>query len=270
MANAEDVLNVARRELGYSRWDDPLPGTKYGRWYAIDHGEYYGHSGVAFCAMFVSWVLNQAAVPCIGIPGAYCPYIVRDLRRAGAALGAHDGRPGDIILFDWNHDGVADHIGFVEVNHGSYYTTIEGNTLNGRVARRNRSFGDVVCCGRPNYSGGSIDIPDDGSLSVDGWAGPNTVRKWQEVLGTETDGVISGQGIDDRPYHVRLVSVSYEGDGDSQLAKKVQEIVGVDVDGYIGPNTISAIQSRLGTDTDGYFGPNTARSLQERLNTGSF
>ena len=67
MANAEDILNVARRELGYSRWDDPLPGTKYGRWYAVDHGEYYGHSGVAFCAMFVSWVLNQAAVTMVHI-----------------------------------------------------------------------------------------------------------------------------------------------------------------------------------------------------------
>lgn len=270
MASPNDVLNIARREIGYSRWNDPQRGTKYGRWYSVGRGSYYGENGVAFCAMFVSWVLDQAGVSCVGIPEAYCPYIVRSIRAANANVGATRGQPGDIILFDWNRDGVSDHIGFVENNHGSYYTTIEGNTLNGQVARRTRPYSTVVCCARPNYNGDRVDIQTDGILSVDGWAGPNTVTKWQQVLGTSMDGVITGQSRDDQPYHVRLASVWYDGDGDSQLAKKVQEIVGTDVDGYIGPNTISRIQERLGTDVDGYFGPKTVCALQERLNGGSF
>ena len=56
MANtAEDVMNIAQDEIGYSRWDDPQEGTKYGRWYADYTDEpYYGTSGVPYCAMFVS------------------------------------------------------------------------------------------------------------------------------------------------------------------------------------------------------------------------
>ena len=35
--------------------------------------------------------------------------------------------PGDIIFFDWNNNGVADHVGIVESCDGSYVYTIEGN-----------------------------------------------------------------------------------------------------------------------------------------------
>ena len=60
MATAQDLIELARGEVGYSRWDDPLPGTKYGRWYEEqvdkDPDNYdFGASGVAYCAMFVSW-----------------------------------------------------------------------------------------------------------------------------------------------------------------------------------------------------------------------
>ena len=34
MATASEVLRIAAGEIGYSRWTDPQPGTKYGRWYA--------------------------------------------------------------------------------------------------------------------------------------------------------------------------------------------------------------------------------------------
>ena len=60
MATASEVLRIAAGEIGYSRWTDPQPGTKYGRWYAQSHGSYYGASGVPFCAMFVSWVMSRA------------------------------------------------------------------------------------------------------------------------------------------------------------------------------------------------------------------
>ena len=46
MPSAADVLRIAEAEVGYSRWDDPLPGTKYGRWYAqITDSPYFGTSG---------------------------------------------------------------------------------------------------------------------------------------------------------------------------------------------------------------------------------
>ncbi|SQC02304.1 hypothetical protein [Mobiluncus curtisii] len=38
MVTANTILNTATAEIGYSRWDDPKPGTKYGRAYAVKHG----------------------------------------------------------------------------------------------------------------------------------------------------------------------------------------------------------------------------------------
>ena len=52
---AQNVLGWAAGEIGYTRWDDPEEGSKYGRWYAQKHGAYYGTSGVPFCAMGASW-----------------------------------------------------------------------------------------------------------------------------------------------------------------------------------------------------------------------
>ena len=70
---------------------------------------------------------------------------------------------GDLVLFDWGGDGLADHIGIVEENHPDegYMTTIEGNTSSGSagsqsnggvVARRQRGYGSVRCVVRPDYN----------------------------------------------------------------------------------------------------------------------
>lgn len=157
---AESVLAVARNEIGYSRWDDPQPGTKYGRWYEEqidrDSGNYdFGASGVPFCAMYVSWVLAQAGASCVGFPGAYCPSIVQAGRSRGKTVSCSNARPGDVVLFDWNGDGDSDHVGFVESNSGSYLQCIEGNTNNGAVARRTRAYSTVICVIRPDYDGAS-------------------------------------------------------------------------------------------------------------------
>lgn len=106
-------------------------------------------------------------------------------------------------------------------------------------------------------------------LAVDGVIGPETTRKWQTILGTPADGVISGQPSVNRKYLAAFTSIQY-GRGGSTLVRKVQSIVGTTVDGYLGPQTVKAIQRRLGVAADGYFGPITARALQSRLNTGTF
>ena len=186
--DASSVLSVARGEIGYSRWADPQPGTKYGREYALAHGSYYGTSGVPYCAMFVTWVFAHAGATCPGLPSAYCPHIARDARAAGAAVGASQAQPGDLVIFDWGGDGEADHVGIVESNDGSRLTTIEGNTSSGAggsqsnggvVARRSRGYGVVQCCVRPSWgpSAGWVKAEDgrwwyrhaDGSWTSGGW-----------------------------------------------------------------------------------------------------
>ena len=120
MATASEVLRIAAGEIGYSRWTDPQPGTKYGRWYAQSHGSYYGASGVPFCAMFVSWVMSRAGQAFPGLPAAYVPYVLSAGR--SRAVSTRSARPGDIVIFNWD-GGVVDHIGFVEANHCLLYTS---------------------------------------------------------------------------------------------------------------------------------------------------
>ena len=161
MATASDVLRIARGEVGYCRYDDPERGTKYGRWYAELVGDKaFGANGVAYCAMFASWVLAQAGVECAGMPGAYCPSIHHSQTLAAAQL-----RPGDLVLFDWEDDGTDDHIGIVASNDaaGKRIATIEGNTSGGRVAERTRAY-STVCGGiRPAYDGQT----SSGAVAVD-------------------------------------------------------------------------------------------------------
>lgn len=271
MATASEVLRIAAGEIGYSRWTDPQPGTKYGRWYAQSHGSYYGASGVPFCAMFVSWVMSRAGQAFPGLPAAYVPYVLSAGR--SRAVSTRSARPGDIVIFNWD-GGVVDHIGFVEANHGSYIQTIEGNTNNGRVARRTRAWNTIAAILRPAYSGSATSSGGGtGRLTVDGSCGPATIRRWQQVMGTSVDGIISGQYRPDgrtwgRPALVDSC-VRYGGGG-SNLIRAVQRKLNLTADGLLGPATIRALQKHLGVAQDSWFGPGTARALQSRLNTGRF
>lgn len=273
MATASEVLRIAAGEIGYSRWTDLQPGTKYGRWYAQSHGSYYGASGVPFCAMFVSWVMSRAGQAFPGLPAAYVPYVLSAGR--SRAVSTRSAKPGDIVIFNWD-GGVVDHIGFVEANHGSYIQTIEGNTLNGRVARRTRAWGVVAAILRPAYtspSTGGASAGASGMLAVDGNVGPATVRRWQQVMGTTVDGIISGQVVPDgRTYWRPAIdsSVVRYGAGGSDLIRAVQRRLGCGVDGLLGPATIRAIQAHYGLARDASFGPATARALQSALNQGRF
>ena len=165
MATANDILRIAAGEIGYSRWNDPLAGTKYGRWYAQKvNSSYFGTNGVPYCAMFVSWVFDQAGQALTGLPSASCAAIRNANRNTERHIKTiQNAKPGDVVLFDWNPsagDG-PDHVGIVEKNCGSYLQTIEGNTSSGNsgsqsngggVYRRTRAWSTVYMIIRPVYS----------------------------------------------------------------------------------------------------------------------
>lgn len=298
MASAEDVLNVACGEIGYSRWSDPQAGTKYGRWFAEITGDsYYGESGVPYCAMFVSWCFSQAGATFPAYPSAYCPDIVSAGYAQGATVSVQQAAPGDVVLFDWGHDDEADHVGIVEHNDG-YLTTIEGNTSSsnsgsqsngGCVARKERSYDCVCCVVRPSYDGGvSTYQPTTSSeLGDTSWTGKLMLSEWQRQLGTDVDGKISNQ-----PTYIRyeilnhVTTESFDGATDapngSQMIQALQFMLnstigaGLDTDGFCGPLTVSALQTWLnqqGFDcgrVDGYYGANTSQAVGKALDAGAF
>jgi cell wall-associated NlpC family hydrolase len=60
--------------------------------------------------------------------------------------GGYTPAPGDLIFFDWEGDGVSDHVGIVERADGTTVYTIEGNTSDS-VARRSYALDSVKITG---------------------------------------------------------------------------------------------------------------------------
>ena len=220
---ADALIAVAAGEVGYSRYDDPEQGTKYGRWYAKrTNSPYFGYTGVHYCAMFASWCLYQLAITCAGTPTASCTSgLLNSARRAGKLLRCSELRRGDLVLFNWKGGGYyaseADHVGIVVENHGTWLETIEGN-VSGCVKRCTRYPSDVVGGIRPDFerpeeddvysfalikkgstgdavklAQAALNIRDDAGLLVDGEFGSITedaVKAYQKKKGIYPDGMV--------------------------------------------------------------------------------
>lgn len=269
----QDILTIAAHEIGYSRWSDPQPGTKYGRDYASRHGKYYGKSGVPFCAMFVTWVFRQAGIAPPGGDFAYCPAGIKAMKKLGLEVNKHSAQPADIVFFDWGKDGESDHVGIVETNNGQHLTTIEGNTTfrgySGAVARRTRNFQDVCNVFRPRYETAATHRTNNQVLEIDGWFGQASIRRLQAVLGTTQDGVISGQPVCNRRYCPNSSNgwewVAHGAKG-STCIKAWQRKTGATVDGLFGQASVKSTQKFLGVPVDGYMGAVTVKAWQTWLN----
>ena len=263
-----DVLSWAASQVGYDRYTDPQPGTIYGRWYAKYTGvAWYGTSGVPYCAMFVSDGLVTCDVKCPHFPSAVAFDESDNL--GGRRVSKYNLLPGDVVAFDWDDDNSGDHVGFVEKVYSGYIQTIEGNTDNGRVARKTRYLSSVICGVRPYYADSTTE--KGGAIAVDGDCYTATVTEWQRQVGTTVDGFISGQSRLDARFVPAIRAIQYDGGG-SQLVRAVQRIVGASVDGYFGYETSKALQWWLAGKgcnpgpIDGMFGTNSVKALQRSLN----
>lgn len=103
---------------------------------------WYGVIG-PWCAMAVSRAYVEAGSKAFvkGSRYAYVPYIVHDARAGANGLAiTQEPKPGDIVCYDWDGDGVADHTGlFDHWSAGNDFVAVEGNT-----ARGNDSNGGAV------------------------------------------------------------------------------------------------------------------------------
>lgn len=249
MATPSDLLAYAARDIGYSRWNDPLQGTKYGRWYADLVGNPgYAANGVAFCAMAASYWFNGISQSCPGLPEAYVPYIYNKAKKVvGVVLSnKKNAKPGDLILFDWGNDGSLNHTGIVELNKRSYLQTIEGNSPAGKVARHTRSWGTIRYIIRPVWDGDDPETTEDPRvIAVDGLWGGDTTYLAQLILDAPyKDRIISRQNAEWRSISKgctlewEWLKSGYE--KGSQTIALLQEVWGVpakDRDGLVGPDT---------------------------------
>lgn len=112
------IVQVAKQEVGSSN------GEKYWRWYGFD-------SYVEWCACFVSWCGEQAGLIESGAMPKFslCENGI-DWFKSHGKWQETGGIPsaGSLVFFDWNGDGISDHVGIVEKYEGGIIYTVEGNT----------------------------------------------------------------------------------------------------------------------------------------------
>ena len=125
MATAQDVLNVARSQIGFHAGaQDENP---YGIWYGIKNAPY--------CAMGVSWCFAQVGLSNLIAAQtpkgfSYNPAALPWFQRQGLVVNKYQSQPGDLAFWDWNSDGVVDHVEIIENASPDGLTTIGFNTGN--------------------------------------------------------------------------------------------------------------------------------------------
>ena len=142
----QKILEIAQGEIGTIEKTNQNDGA------VLKYPKAFGRGTEKWCADFVSWVCSLAGGE---LNDPYTPSVVNRLKAKDLWKGLDDPEPGDLVLFDWDHDRVADHIGLVEtVNADGSINTIEGNTNNpitGQegVWRRERALSTVLGFGDP-------------------------------------------------------------------------------------------------------------------------
>lgn len=262
MASVGTLINRMRywcavANLGYSQSD---------RW------NFNASAGNCDCSSLVIHCLKEAGFDTGN--ATYTGNLSDNLTRRGWKRLPANGNPqaGDILLNDVHH--VAVYLGGGKLaqasisERGTAYGSAGDQT--GRETNIRRYYSYPWNC---YLRYGGVSSASAGALAVDGNVGPATVRKWQQVMGTAVDGIISGQQVPDGRTYARPAidsSVVRYGGGGSDLIRAVQRRLGCGVDGLLGPATIRAIQSHYGLAQDASFGPATARALQSALNQGRF
>lgn len=148
---AEKLLSFARNEIGVK--ESPKGSNK------VKYNTEYGGSPKPWCCVFVWWLFRQAGASELFFNGsktAYAPALLTYHKKMGQAV-SRDYQPGDIIFFDFNGNGTADHVGLCESWDGKNITTIDGNTgvgnefNGGAVMRRTRNRKYICGAYRPDY-----------------------------------------------------------------------------------------------------------------------
>jgi hypothetical protein len=145
------VTKIAHREVGQKESPANSNMQKYGAW--------YGLNGVAWCAIYVSWVFDQAGLKLGKIDTDkgyhYVPSAYNFWKRTSRTT--IDPQEGDIVIFDWQGDKLADHTGiFLHwIVKGETFLSIEGNTSisndssGGEVMIRIRQLSSVMAFIKP-------------------------------------------------------------------------------------------------------------------------
>lgn len=163
MAKASEIMKLAKSYVGTK--ESPAYSNN-----VIFNTHYYGHEvsggNYAWCVVFVWDTFRMAGASNLFCDGKKTAWVdtVRDWAKSkGLVVSKDQGRHGDLALFDWNHNGSGDHIGFIDAkNANGSYQTCEGNTSvdnnsnGGEVQIRTRYPSEIMMIIRPQYEAEEI------------------------------------------------------------------------------------------------------------------
>ncbi len=155
MGTVEDLLNVARAQIGIK--ENPMNSNKviYNTWY---YGREVSGTEYPWCQVFVQWCYNQVDVQ-LPIKTASCSALMNAAKKDGTWF-TSGYKPGDITIYDFTGKRRnATHCGIVEeVLHDYGVRAIEGNTSisgsqsnGGMVCRKDRHSKFIIGVVRPTF-----------------------------------------------------------------------------------------------------------------------
>ena len=164
-----EILTLAREQIGVS---ESPPGSNNVKYNTAYYGRKVSGSSYPWCCVFIWWLFRECGASKLFFGGektASCTALMKYAKNHG--LWVTSGfRPGDLILYNFNSDSYAEHIGICESATKKTVTCIEGNTSTtsddngGKVMRRTRNLSVVLGAYRPKYAAASS--PSEGGVSV--------------------------------------------------------------------------------------------------------
>ena len=197
---------------------------------------------IEWCACFISWLAEKLGITDIIPVDMSCNSQIKKFKSMGVWHTDRNFQSGDIIYYDWDNSGDADHVGIIEKENGMSLTVIEGNNgnfPNDRVRRREINSASSLIFGyaRPKYPSVTFRKSSDNTINVflptlhKGDSG-NSVKILQAFL-------IAYE------YSIGISGIDGEFGFDTESAvKQFQKKSGIDVDGIVGRDTWSELLKR--------------------------
>lgn len=228
--NNEELLKIAQKHLGEG-------GAKFRKFCGLP-------AGSAWCNAFVDYIANEGGDAKLYFNGkkeTYCPHSIKWCKANLAQVPLFLAMPMDIIYFDWDRNGVPNHIGFVRSRKSTdAILTIEGNTGNA-VRQKTRPAKYVQAVFRPHFPP-EVKLKKIRLGSNDKF-GFYSVYNLQLALGMTPSGILTKETV-----------------------KFLQRKAGATPDGVWSTGTSKAVQKMIGAKPDGKFGPASVQKLKAWIN----
>lgn len=195
---------------------------------------------IEWCACFISWLAEKLGITDIIPVDMSCNSQISKFKALGVWHTDRNFQSGDIIYYDWDISGDADHVGIIEKVAGNTLTVIEGNNgnyPNDRVRRREISSASSLIFGyaRPKYPVKSSANSSDVNISL------TTVRK-----GDSGNAVKILQAfLVAYEYSIGISGIDGDFGSDTESAvRQFQKNSKIEVDGIVGKDTWSELLKR--------------------------